>query len=128
MREYLFRGRRFDNIWVEGYLFAKPILEKYFITLGEEQWLVNRNTVGQYTGLKDINKQKIFEGDIIRSRYGITWLVAFENNAFVCKDSSGEIYFALWEQWEFDYKNKQWLAPDYFEVVGNIYDTPELLK
>ena len=129
MRKIWFRGKRLDNAWVEGYFFAKPILEKYFIILGEEQWMVKPNTIGQYTGLDDMNGNKIFEGDIVRGAGGLPWLIAFENNAFVCKDKYMEIYFTLFEQHDYDYKENKWMAPsERFEVIGNIYDNPELLN
>ena len=71
MRDILFQGRRFDGIWVNGYLFAKPILEKYFIILGENQWMVHPESIGQFTGMtefvmadKSIH-EPLFEGDIV---------------------------------------------------------------
>jgi hypothetical protein len=70
----------------------------------------------------------VFEGDLIQSKGNLVWLVSFERSAFVCKDSTGRTYFALWEQWEYDIKNNEPISPsEYFEVVGNIYDNPELL-
>lgn len=128
MKDNIYRGRRPDGIWVEGYYFAKPILNKHYILCGENQWLVEPETVGQYSGLDDKNGERVFEGDLIQSKGNLVWLVSFERSAFVCKDATGRTYFALWEQWEYDLKNNKPISPsEYFEVVGNVFDNPELL-
>jgi uncharacterized phage protein (TIGR01671 family) len=134
MREILFRGGWIKNgEWIEGYyVFLNDT--HYIIEAGSEDWgdsgewfQVVPKSVGQFTGLVDKNGKKIFEGDIVL-RSGITWLIAFEKNAFVCKDSSMKTYFALWEQWEYNWKSAEDISPsDAFEVIGNIYNNPELL-
>lgn len=140
MREILFRGKRIaghrdgtkDGTMMYGSLFVdkngQPKIKWYNEQYGTSITSnVNPNTVGQFIGLLDKNGKKIFEGDIVL-RSGITWLIAFEKNAFVCKDNTMRTYFALWEQWEYNWKSAEDISPsDAFEVIGNIHDNPELL-
>ena len=118
MRDILFRGQRFDGVCVEGYFFAKPILEKYFIIIGEDQYMVKRETVGQYTGLTDKNVERIFEGDVLTldGEDGFFVLEFQEDTArFIMSGDSIVVDFDNF--WNYD-----------VEVIGNIHDNPELLK
>lgn len=126
MREILFRGRRSwgNKDWVEG-----DVLHGYSdhvsITkrlMGIETWQVEPETVGQYTGLKDKNGVKIFEGDILSAHLddgypeNETMLeVVWHNNGWYGK--SGKFFDGFDKGFE-----------KYFEVIGNIHDNPELLK
>ena len=140
MREILFRGKRLQGgNWVEGYFFKSDINKREresgkatliftpdcdtFITVPEchNSFMVVSDTVGQYTGMKDKNGKRIFEGDIAKVLQGkdkdIAY-VGFENGAFMLYPKTGNIYErTLWEYWYNDWD---------VEVIGNITDNPEL--
>lgn len=125
-REILFRGKRVDNgEWVEGnYLAIYTSGLPFSLIMGknyddEEKRITNHaavisSTVGQYTGLTDKNGVKIFEGDIIEyqgKRYSINYLKHFARFSAV-KPNTVFCVFAY----------------QMGEVIGNIYDDPELMK
>lgn len=128
MREILFRGKCIENgEWVYGAYGSHTPLEAMIINKPYPAsdgglsaigfWEVRPNTVGQYTGLTDRNGAMIFEGDICEidredGRFEIIWDNREARFALV----SDELYF------DFDhfYLNE-------IMVIGNIYDTPELL-
>lgn len=155
MREILFRGKRVDNgEWVEGSLTvnhydrAGKLEDEYRIVdacygLDDEDLptyqsgldeAVVPSSVGQYTGLTDKNGKKIFEGDIISIAQKSDSLgtyfhppVRYPVNAIVKWDLCSWL-------WECTQDGQTWYIqfPDAwchfeYEVVGNIYDNPELI-
>ena len=138
MREILFRGKMDNGEWVYG-SFCMDALEQFnglcgvdgFIRLYDkakgkmQTYEVDRETVGQYTGLKDKHGKRIFEGDILRwtGEDGETGkvIVIFAGGSFLLK--CVEVLDAPADPFdEFD-RGGQTL-----EVIGNIHDNPELLK
>lgn len=77
----------------------------------------------QLTGLRDKNGKEIYEGDIVRSPGGpIQGVVVWQAPAFVMKDRTKNGYSKRWSEFVLAAKEKQ-----FQEVIGNIYENPELL-
>lgn len=123
MREIVFRGKRCDNgSFVFGNLL---LLTKFDIMHGdlaavicnyEDGYLYNviPETIGQYTGIKDINGASIFEGDLVECEnyHGIVYgRVAYYHSYFYlsCYEFSDEILRDCCK----------------FNVLGNIYENDE---
>jgi uncharacterized phage protein (TIGR01671 family) len=127
-REILFRGKRvYNDEWVYGFLLATRFTEdnkSYIWDLGERVG-VYPETVGQYTGLNDKNDVKIFEGDKVIVLSGETAVVVFRNGAFMLEWVGFDSYADLlgW----IDFKKCIEYDEASFEVIGNIYENPELL-
>ena len=128
MREILFRGKRLDNgEWVDGYLYithnGEHEISIYNDEVNIERWTheVDPSTVGQYTGMKDKNGKRIFEGDIVRCGTGRICKVVF----FISPGVSG---FDLIPIGGFDAPPPhRWSLLSDTEVIGNVHDNPELL-
>ena len=132
-REILFRGKHIhamdsnehlNGTWVHGYLSDKDYI--YDKSL-EGEFLVDEDTICQYTGLTDKNGKKIFEGDIVR--YGeVCGEVKFglhESNWQIGKYNQG--FFVTFPK-EYLLRNELGYWRNKIVVVGNVFDDPELLE
>lgn len=119
MREHmgLFRGKRWDGAWVYGYLYAKPILEKYFIISDENQWLVDPDTLGECASMCDKNGKLIFEGDILKGMRGLHRV--YYDTSLACFE-----WAKINGNWEESFSG----FADEYEIIGNVHDNPELLE
>lgn len=157
MREILFRGKRVDNDeWATGYLVRGEhyIYETEITAIYPPDTIFYPNTettgydrvfpetIGQYTGLTDKNGKKIFEGDIIKAYFQpqnfknppyAIGSVIFENGTFkvVVHISKNSIEYKVFEKEDIAaYSIEHNFLDRYYvlEVIGNIYDNPELLE
>lgn len=130
-REIIFRGKgsKFGE-WVFG-SYDKDgdlcyIRGYQHVATGDEHekpfdYLVDPSTVGEYTGRNDKNGTRIFEGDVLSGlfSFGLEFnsICTFRNGSFGVKWMRGD---AEMFQAFTSFCNVEW------EVVGNIYDNPEL--
>lgn len=160
MREILFRAKRIDNgEWREGYYFTMsettyafaedyerhPVpTHHYIVSERMTDWSlpsrpyfekVDPETVCQYTGLKDKNGRKIFEGDVVK---GVAYSIDFIGYIVWIDEIAGfgVRYFnkrrepTAWENSSILKAIQRWKQPNEFqaEVIGNIFDNPELVN
>lgn len=143
MRDILFRGKRIDNgKWVYGDLIQIPCGVKFIVNnkfgacIDERGNFINTEapfvcevipeTVGQFTGLYDKNGNKVFEGDIITLEGDINGDVQFVQGVF------GVEWYGVKNQGAWGAKHNLRTfedgANEEFDVIGIIYDNPELLE
>ena len=123
MREILFRGLASNKKFVYG-LYVQNAFDGTsrnvahgIQSAGCYPVEINSNTLGQYTGLKDCNGVKIFEGDIIYLTDEIFAVVAWNDGT--CS------FCALYKDGS---KSDHLYGVSMAKVIGNIHQNPELLE
>lgn len=123
---YLFKGKRLDNgEWIFGFLsihktgkcFIKPINGD---ALSSEE--IDKNTICQCTGLKDKNGKLIWDNDVVKGKY-------YDNGK--SHRHIGQVKY-ICESYKVvgikQYTGYHARLDGSYEVIGNIFDNPELLE
>ena len=126
-RKIIFRGKNIHTgEWLYGdyhregktHYITKP--EQYLREYAPIEFIVDGKTIGQFTGLLDKNGKEIYEGDVILQQ-GYSgkkpMLVRFEHGAFIVGWHGGS-----------STQTRPMLIQKRCEVLGNIYDNPELIS
>ena len=123
MREIKFRGK-INGGWVYGGIEEEiyPLNPNKFYIIVFNDWGLNQKvevdpkTVGQFTGLRDINGKELYDGDIVRD------------------DEDGMDYIE-WSEYYCGWVTNQWFnssglakAAKHLEIIGNKFDNKDLLK
>ena len=138
MREILFRAKLLNNKqWGYGfYCYTWPISgtstsKNHYLLINNEDFYLPKfypivpETLGQYTGLKDKNENRIFYGDIVlkKTRYNkYPMRVFFDNGKFFCGFGDRVPSCNRLSQSTYRYN----LDDPQIEVIGNVYDNPEM--
>lgn len=130
-REILYRGINFQKEWVYGDLFHSYANDDIAIAYYREGSktptfdAIFPESFGQYMGLKDKNKKKIFEGDILFQGQELLGVVCISKRygvSILKKTTTWSLINFVLDS-DFD----AGVLSD-IEVRGNIYDNPELMK
>lgn len=130
MREIKFRGYgKFEKKWVYGYGLHKVTYEdgssNAYVTAGtREVFIVDKESAGQYTGIKDYEGKEIYEGDIVEKEImellfddsKLIGVVKMIEGCWCVVNDKKKVAKSLWSE------------TDVNRVIGNIYENPELLE
>lgn len=141
MREILFKAKRIDNgEWIEGSLidldidsgycyivqpYKKASILPIIFLITDRMKLVDPETLCQFTGLCDKNSNKIWENDICDRKEKYPEVVKMANG-----DWTLDYSYALGRDYGNSYCNLGFYVNERkcVEVIGNIFDNPELLQ
>jgi uncharacterized phage protein (TIGR01671 family) len=120
MRDIKFRvWEKKKKRWAQVYLFNidVPAPGRIFIVKSNDDY-----EVSEFTGLLDKNGVEIYEGDIVKFN-NHTFEISFIGSAFIIHTLDLSISYTLFEL----IKEKPKFLEE-LEVIGNLYETPELLE
>lgn len=127
--EFLFMGKKWDNsVWVYGNLIQSKSGDAYILPIEEEDLTENimviPESVGQYTGLKDKNGNKIYGGHILKTPAAM--LRGVFNYSYV--EYNPEIASFIKRSKDNKGFTRLEIRINEVEIIGNMTDSPKLLQ
>ena len=111
------------NVWIYGFYLKRgtygdpgPQAHIFVYENGYEGYRVDAQTVGQFTGLFDVDGKEIYEDDILSFDDGKIGTVEFFHGCFVVRYGAGDSVYLLYEVRDWNLK-----------ILGNRFENPELL-
>lgn len=138
---YLFKAKRLDNgEWVQGHIvrYGFTNQEKWHIVPAYASdlysFLIDKNTICQCTGLKDKNGKLVWENDIVKDLFSDACAQIKYGGYQSCFDSTKTEHVGFYVDWSGKCTKRYrkdlgyWINMVNAEVIGNIFDDPELIK
>lgn len=126
MREIKFRGyNEFEKRWVYGYglhqsIFIDGSSNAYVTASIREVFIVDKESAGQYTGIKDKNGVEIYEGDIVETTRGLNHIIG----AVIYRKASWYIQ----SKEGYNVRLISIFSTAENKIIGNVYENKELLE
>lgn len=134
MREYLFKGvSKSNGKWVSGSLDASSEKHPAIFDRNEKCWIdVIEDTVSQHIGRADLNKNELFEGDILCAETGSRWedgqLEEYTQFCVIVYNKDKARFEVRGKMGEFHKDLPSIVDRAKAYLVGNIYDNAEFLS
>nr|DAY57361.1 MAG TPA: YopX protein [Caudoviricetes sp.] len=129
----LFKAKICNGEWVAGFLHCKD--DKWYISNKAGSpfaYEVRPDTICQCTGLKDKNGKLIWENDVIKYHFGNAYAQIRYGAYQSCFDNQKTEHIGFYVDWSESRNYRKdlgyWINMVNAEVVGNIFDNPELIK
>lgn len=139
MREILFKAKRLNGEWVEGY-YVKGKDEagetEHYIANAKNKWvkllLIAPETLCQYTGTNDRNGNKIWENDIVQDEKHEEYVGVVQYGKYAkCDCDQHETFVGFYTDWKWEsdlLRKDLGFWEDKVKVIGNVFDNPELVE
>lgn len=75
----------------------------------------------QFTGLEDKNGREVYEGDVIKVDWGVA-------EPYITENKYDKPFVVEWRYYSYPPFDRYLPRPEDIEIIGNIYENPELLK
>lgn len=112
------QNKHLDGKWIYGYLADENYINSSEL---EGEFLVDKETIGQYIGVPDKNGKEVYEGDIVRTNIGRLCKVVWFSSP----------QYQGWDLEPVETKNPPQKERELWkglEVIGNVYENADLLK